>query len=56
MRALIRLLVVAVVVAAVAAVGVRSLNQPYQGYTEPEIFVDIPHGRGVSAIGQSAPS
>ncbi len=51
MRALIRLLVVAVVVAAVAAVGVRSLNQPYQGYTEPEIFVDIPHGLGVSAIG-----
>ena len=29
----------------------RSLDQPYQGYTEPEIFVDIPHGLGVSAIG-----
>ena len=51
MRALIRLLVVAVIVAAVAAVGVRSLNQPYQGYTDPEIFVDVPHGLGVSAIG-----
>jgi UPF0755 protein len=51
MRALIRLLLVAVVVAAIAAVGVRSLNQPYQGYAEPEIFVDVPHGLGVSAIG-----
>ena len=51
MRALVRLLVLAVVVAAVGAVAVRSLNQPYQGYAEPEIFVDIPHGLGVSAIG-----
>ena len=51
MRALIRLLVLAVVVAAVGAVAVRSLNQPFQGYAEPEIFVDIPHGLGVAAIG-----
>ena len=51
MRVLVRLLVLAVVVAAVGAVAVRSLNQPFQGYAEPEIFVDIPHGLGVSAIG-----
>ena len=51
MRALVRLLILAVVVAAVGAVAVRSLNQPFQGYAEPEIFVDIPHGLGVAAIG-----
>jgi UPF0755 protein len=51
MRALLRLLVLAAVVAAVAAVGFRSLDQPYQGYPGPEVFVDIPHGLGVSAIG-----
>ena len=51
MRVLVRLLVLAVVVAAVGAVAVRSLNQPFQGFAEPEIFVDIPHGLGVAAIG-----
>ena len=51
MRTLLRLLVLAIVVAAVGAVALRSLDQPYQGYTEPEIFVDIPQGLGVSAIG-----
>lgn len=51
MRTLGRLLVVAVLVAAGAAYAVRSLNQPFQGYTEPEIFVDIPPGLGVAAIG-----
>jgi UPF0755 protein len=51
MRTLLRLLVLAVVVAAVGAFAVRSLNQPFQGYTEPEIFVDIPPGLGVAAIG-----
>ena len=51
MRALIRLIVLAVVLVAVGAVALRSLDQPYQGYAAPEIFVDIPHGLGVSAIG-----
>jgi UPF0755 protein len=51
MRGLLRLLVVAVVVVAIGAVAVRSLDQPHQGYTEPEVFVDIPNGLGVSAIG-----
>jgi UPF0755 protein len=51
MRALLRLLVIAVIVGAVAAVGLRSLDQPFRGYPEPEIFVDIPQGLGVAAIG-----
>jgi UPF0755 protein len=51
MRAPVRLLVLALVVAAVGAYGVRSLDQPHRGFVEPEIFVDIPHGLGVSAIG-----
>jgi len=51
MRALLRLIVLAVVLVAVGAVALRSLDQPYQGYAAPEIFVDIPHGLGVSAIG-----
>ena len=50
MRALIRLLILAVVVAAVGAIVVRSLNQPFQGLPS-RIFVDIPHGLGVAAIG-----
>jgi UPF0755 protein len=51
MRVLLRLLVAAVVVAIIGAVALRSLDQPHQGYTEPEVFVDIPSGLGVSAIG-----
>jgi UPF0755 protein len=51
MRTLVRLLVVAVLVAAGAAFAVRSLDQPFQGYGEPQIFVDIPQGLGVAAIG-----
>jgi len=51
MRALGRLALLAIVIAVVGAVAVRNLDQPYQGYVEPEIFVDIPHGLGVSAIG-----
>ncbi len=52
MRVLLRLLVAAVIVAVVGAVALRSLDQPHQGYTEPEVFVDIPSGLGVSAIGR----
>ena len=48
MRALVRLLVLAVVVAAVGAVAVRSLNQPFQGYgplvTDPGGLLDLPAG------------
>ena len=51
MRALLRLLVLALIVGAVAAVGLRTLNQPYRGYQQPEIYVDIPQGLGVAAIG-----
>ena len=51
MRTLFRLIILAIVVAALGAVALRSLDQPYQGYTEPEIFVTIPQGLGVSAIG-----
>jgi UPF0755 protein len=51
MRTLLKLFVLAIVVAAVGAVAVRNLDQPYQGYTEPEIFVDVPQGLGVAAIG-----
>jgi UPF0755 protein len=51
MRTLLRLLVVAALLAAGAAFALRSLDQPYQGFTEPEIFVDIPQGTGVAAIG-----
>jgi UPF0755 protein len=51
MRALLRLLVLALIVGAVAAVALRALNQPYRGYQQPEIFVDIPQGLGVAAIG-----
>jgi UPF0755 protein len=51
MRVLVRLLVAAVLVAAIAAVAARSLDRPHQGHAEPEVFVDIPNGLGVSAIG-----
>jgi UPF0755 protein len=51
MRALVRLIVVAVVLAAVGAFAVRQLDRPYQGHAKPELFVDIPQGLGVSAIG-----
>jgi UPF0755 protein len=52
MRALVRLLALAVVIAAVGAVAVRSLDQPFHGYAQPEVFVDIPPGAGVAAIGR----
>jgi UPF0755 protein len=51
MRALVRLLVVALILGAGVAVGLRTLDQPYRGHGEPEIFVDIPQGLGVAAIG-----
>lgn len=51
MRTLLKLLLVAGLLAAGAAFGLRSLDTAYQGFTEPEIFVDIPQGTGVAAIG-----
>jgi UPF0755 protein len=51
MRTLLKLLFLALVVAAIGAFAVRSLDQPFQGFTEPEVFVDIPQGTGVAAIG-----
>jgi UPF0755 protein len=51
MRALIRLLVVAALVAAVAAIALRTLDAPYRGYPDREVLVDIPQGLGVAAIG-----
>lgn len=51
MRTLLKLLLVAGLLAAGAAFGLRSLDASYQGFTEPEIFVDIPQGTGVAAIG-----
>jgi UPF0755 protein len=51
MKGLVRLVAVLAVLAAIAGVGLVTLNAPYQGFTEPEIFVDIPNGLGVSAIG-----
>jgi UPF0755 protein len=51
MKALVRLLVALAVLAAIGYAVFRSLDQPYQGFTETEVFVDIPNGLGVAAIG-----
>jgi UPF0755 protein len=51
MRTLVRLLVVALILGAGVAFGLRQLDGPYRGFTEDEIFVDIPQGLGVAAIG-----
>jgi len=49
--------IVALVLVAVAAGGVgwwflQRLDEPYQGFSEAEIFVDIPQGSGARAIGK----
>src|SRR5262245_32262773 len=47
------LLVFAVLGAAGGAVyPYRQLNQPFRGYTDSEVFVEIPSGAGSRAIGQ----
>jgi UPF0755 protein len=51
MRTLLRLFVVALILAAGVAFGLRQLDGPYRGYAEDEIYVDIPQGLGVAAIG-----
>jgi len=55
-KVLILLVVVAMVVIVGAAAGAfftyRQLNRPFRGYTESEIFVEIPSGAGSRAIGE----
>jgi UPF0755 protein len=48
------LLVILIVVVAGAGGwwGYSKLIEPYRGYTEPEVFVDIPSGSGPSRIGE----
>ncbi len=43
-------LVLAVIGAGVAWWGYGVLNAPYRGFSEPEVFVEIPQGAGVSGI------
>ena len=50
-RFLVRALIVAVIMAVGAAFALRAFDQPFRGYTGPEVFVDIPQGTGVAAIG-----
>ncbi len=51
-----RFFVLAILVAIVAAAGgwwgYSKLVEPYRGYAEPEIFVDIPSGSGPGRIGE----
>jgi UPF0755 protein len=44
------LLAGAIVVALAGGAWIRALWQPYKGYAEPERFVDVPRGAGVSTI------
>jgi UPF0755 protein len=51
-----RLFIFVIVLAAVAGVGgylwLRSASAPFKGYTGEEVFVEIPSGTGVNAIGR----
>lgn len=49
---LLLLVVVAVIGGAATYFGVNRVYQPYKGFTEAEIFVDVPAGAGPAAIGQ----
>lgn len=51
-RALLFILVLLVVAAAAGLYAVRTLDAPYRGYPGDEMFVEIPQGTGVNAIGQ----
>jgi UPF0755 protein len=51
-RAVFLLFVIAIVVAAGGWWGYSRLVEPYRGYAEPEVFVDIPSGSGPSRIGE----
>ncbi len=51
-KRLLTTLVLLLVLAGVAGVGaLRWLTQPYKGYGSTEVYVDIPNGTGVNAIG-----
>ena len=56
MRWIKRLSILVVVVAALAAAGgwylYSRITEPYRGYAEPEVFVDIPSGSGPARIGE----
>jgi UPF0755 protein len=56
MRWIKRLLFLAVIVAVLAAAGgwwlYSRITEPYRGYAEPEVFVDIPSGSGPARIGE----
>jgi UPF0755 protein len=45
-------LVIVVAAGAAAYFGFNRIYQPYRGYSEAEVFVDVPSGAGPSAIGQ----
>jgi UPF0755 protein len=51
-RAVVLLIVIAIVVAAGGWWGYSKLVEPYRGYSEPEVFVDIPSGSGPGRIGE----
>jgi UPF0755 protein len=51
-RALVLLIVVVMVAAAGGWWGYSRLVEPYRGFSEPEVFVDIPSGSGPGRIGE----
>jgi UPF0755 protein len=50
-RLLIAFVVLLLCAGAAGLAGLRWLTQPYKGYGTPEVFVEIPSGTGVNAIG-----
>ena len=50
-RILLALIVVLVLAGAGAFAGLRWLSESYKGFDTPEVFVEIPSGTGVNAIG-----
>ncbi|HYE87148.1 MAG TPA: endolytic transglycosylase MltG [Vicinamibacterales bacterium] len=51
-RAVVTLIVVAIAAAGLGWWGYSRLVEPYRGYAEPEVFVDIPSGSGPGRIGE----
>jgi UPF0755 protein len=51
-RVLLGLLLLLVVAAGLGLYGISVLSAPFQGYATDEVFVDIPSGTGVNAIGR----
>jgi UPF0755 protein len=50
-RILLTIIVVLLLAGVGAFAGLRWLTQPYKGYSTSEVFVEIPNGTGVNAIG-----